>query len=192
MLAGMSQQENSAPSVSAPLTVFLSAVSTEFHKTDPQQPLSFRSYRDALREELSALGDIRVIVQEELHQGFGDLLSTLDRELSQCRLVIHLVGDMAGFPPVAAELRRLGVTRPEFLGAEPELKGAVGDGTGITYTQWELYLAFHHGLHHLVFCATPQTARSPLTAVTDEDRALQQRHLERITITGEHRTPFLD
>jgi hypothetical protein len=54
-----------------------------------------------------------VIVQEDLPPGFGDLLETLDHEIKRSLFVIHLVGDLAGFVPELAQLRKLRSRHPE-------------------------------------------------------------------------------
>jgi hypothetical protein len=62
--------------------VFLSAVSEEFHRPDDVPTNVFESYRDVLAQALCRCGGpFTVIVQEELAQGFGDLLQTLEDEI---------------------------------------------------------------------------------------------------------------
>jgi len=141
--------------------IFVSAVTNEFHKKPQQSPRSFASYRDVLKQAFRFLApEYEVIVQEDLQQGFGDLLETLDHEISRSLFFIHLVGDLAGFEPPPAVLRHLHSRHTDFLSDSPELRTAVGDGRGITYTQWEIYLAFHHGIGRLIFEAQPSDGQA--------------------------------
>ena len=65
-----------------PVVIFLSAVTREFHTPNPRDPRAFRSYRAALAESLDRIRQPHEIVsQENLAQGPGDLLDTLDREI---------------------------------------------------------------------------------------------------------------
>src|SRR5258708_4673938 len=112
-----------SPRETMPLvTVFLSAVSREFHEPDPENPRGFQSYRDVLAHALRRMGPaFSVIVQEDLAQGLGDLLATLDAEIQRSRIVVHLIGNLAGWGPSDAELRRLRGRHPALLEHEPEL-----------------------------------------------------------------------
>lgn len=173
--------------------IFLSAVSNEFHNAPPERRHLFQSYRDVLKQAFRILSpSYEVIVQEDLVQGLGDLLATLENEVARSLLVIHLVGDMAGFEPETAALRNLYRRRPDLLSEYPELKAEVGVGVGITYTQWELYLAFHHNKNRLVFEARPDAPRSPLFATAEADGVSQEAHRRRIEATGAHRGSFYD
>ena len=173
--------------------IFVSAVSNEFHKVPPESRHIFQSYRDIVKQAFHILAPhYEVIIQEDLPQGFGDLLETLDHEITRSLFVIHLVGDLAGFAPEPAPLRKLHTRHPDLLDCIPELRDAVGDGLGITYTQWELYLAFHHDRRRLIFEVQPGAPRSPLFASTLADQTSQTAHRRRIEATGAHRIPFQD
>ena len=196
------------------LSIFLSTVSKEFHDCDPDCRQAFVSYREILAESLRRIrqphtiadtGDllrrldpvaapdhVAVVSKENLSQGFADLLATLDREVAAATVVIRLVGDMAGIPPPKAALRVLLQAHPALLEHEPELRVSLGDFQDITYTQWELWLAFHHRKRRLVFIAAPTAPRSPLYAPDTASRRLQKRHRRRIELTGEHLTSFRD
>ncbi|MBX7206682.1 MAG: tetratricopeptide repeat protein [Verrucomicrobiaceae bacterium] len=182
-------------SVSATRAIFLSAVSQEFHRCPPENPRAFESYRFVLKAAFEKLAPhYEVIIQEDLAQGTTDLLKTLDDEIARSTLVVHLVGDLAGWKPEAACLRRLRERHGDrFLSAEPELKAALGDESTISYTQWEAYLAFHHQRPRvLVFTATAETRRSPLFEPDPTQRDSQERHRQRLGITGAHRADFTD
>ncbi|MBD3237807.1 MAG: tetratricopeptide repeat protein [Candidatus Eisenbacteria bacterium] len=173
--------------------IFVSAVSGEFHRSPEGQEPPFHSYRDALARAFRVLAPhFEVVLQEDLVVGTGDLLETLDLEISRALVLIHLVGDQAGWAPVASEVRRLHGRHPGFLADYPELRDAVGASEAIPYTQWEYYLALHHGVHRLIFDAQPGAPRSPEFAPGDADAALQDAHRKRIQISGGHRAPFHD
>ncbi|MEK6260372.1 MAG: tetratricopeptide repeat protein, partial [Planctomycetota bacterium] len=175
------------------VVVFLSAVSKEFHDSDPRQPQAFESYRYILERSLSRLGTgYQVIVQETLAQGFGDLLGMLDEEVGKSDVVVHLVGEMAGAIPQAVSLRRLREHHRDFLSHEPELAESIGEGHGISYTQWEFYLAVQHRQRRLAFLADPTAPRSPLKQSDDQQRASQAEHVRRLKLMGEHPEPFAD
>jgi tetratricopeptide (TPR) repeat protein len=109
--------------------IFVSAVSDEFHKVPPESRHNFQSYRDVVRQAFRILAPhYEIIVQEDLPQGFGDLLQTLDHEIARSLFVIHLVGDLAGFAPDSAPLRKLHTRHPDLLDCVPELRDAVGPG----------------------------------------------------------------
>lgn len=174
-----------------PVVVFLSAVSSEFHQSDPRRPLEFRSYRDALADAFRRAGvTFQIIVREELAQGPGDLLETLDTEIGRCNLVVHLIGDAAGVGPEPAAIRRLKERHPDFLDHEPELQVELGDLTGLSYTQLEIYLAFHYRCDRLVFLADAEAPQSPGFRFDPEQRASQDRHVGRLVNIAEHRESF--
>jgi tetratricopeptide (TPR) repeat protein len=172
--------------------IFISMVSSEFHSKDPDKPLAFESYRDVLSRSLRRqIPGCEVIVQEELKQSFGDLLHTLDREVEGCDVVIHVIGELAGAKPELAELRRLTERHPQFLDHEPELRHMLQSWEDISYTQWEVYLAYEHRKHQLVFIADPSAPRSPLRGLSADKPTNQQAHLFRMEKTGKHRSPCL-
>ncbi len=173
--------------------IFVSAVSNEFHKVPPDQRHLFNSYRDILKQAFRVVAPhYEVVVQEDLTQGFGDLLETLDHEIARSLFVVHLVGELAGTPPEPAPVQGLFARHPDLLAAFPDLQASIGGGAGITYTQWELYLAYHHGKRRLIFEASPDTARSPSFTRTQMDQSSQHAHRRRIESTGDHRGPFLN
>lgn len=169
---------------------FLSAVSSEFHHKDPERPMSFESYRDVLTRSLRRqIPGCEVIVQEELKQGYGDLLHTLDDEVRNSTVVVHLIGDVAGAEPTHEELRLLRQRHPDFLSHEPVLKASLAEADDISYTQWEAYLAFHYRRPRLVFSAEVDAPRSPRRQFSATALASQQAHFQRLQRTGEHHQP---
>lgn len=173
--------------------IFVSAVSNEFHNAPEGQRHLFTSYRDVLARAFRVLAPhYEVIVQEDLPQGFGDLLETLDHEIARSLIVIHLVGNLAGFAAPLAAAGKLQLQHRDLLASEPALKTLLAGAEGITYTQWELYLALHHQCRVLIFVAAPETVRSPLAGPVHEPEPSQRAHRARIETTGRHYGAFLD
>ena len=142
--------------------IFISAVSDEFHRVPPDCRHTFSSYRDVLKHAFRTLAPhYEIIVQEDLVQGLGDLLETLDDEVARSLIVVHLIGELAGHVPEPACVSSLHRRHPDFLFIAPELRQALGNETTISYTQWEIYLAFHHQKYRLIFEALPSAPRSP-------------------------------
>lgn len=111
-----------------------------------------------------------VKIQEEFRQTLEDTIDKLDGYIRQCAAVIHTVGQpgaIADPPAVAAFLKN----KSEFLSAHPELCGKLGDYSDLTYTQWEAFLALHHGVPLFVY-KTPEAA----------NQAGQKAHLDRLEL----------
>src|SRR5262249_4904964 len=89
-------------------------------------------------------------------------------------------------------IRKLHRRHPDLLESEPELRDSINDAHSVTYTQWEIYLAFHHQRHKLVFEALPETPRSPLCVPTHRDQISQGLHRWRPARAGAHRGHFAD
>jgi hypothetical protein len=147
--------------------LFVSCVSDEF-----------RSLRADLRLYLTR-ADCEVKVQEEFRQTPEDTVEKLDGYIRQCQAVIHLVGEQAGSiadpRAVAAFLKN----NPDFLSAHPEIRGQLGDCSDLTYTQWEAFLALHHGVPLFVYKA-PEAA----------NHAGQQTRLDRLKLGRRHAEEF--
>src|ERR1035437_5387720 len=123
------------------MKVLLSCVSSEF-----------RSYRQLLAAQLAALPKrgFEVKVQEEFQQGGFTLLDQLAAYVSECDLVIHLVGDACGARPTQKHVRamftHLRVPAPEPL-------------PNLSYTQWEYDLALRFDRRMFCYFATQETSR---------------------------------
>ena len=89
----------------ARVQIFLSTVSAEF-----------RSYRDALRHDLTR-PNVSVAVQEDFIVTGTETLDMLDDYIQQCDAVIHLVGDMTGALAQAPSLTVIRSRYPD-LGAK--------------------------------------------------------------------------
>ena len=148
--------------------VFLSTVSDEF-----------RSYRDQLRADLTR-HNVEVKVQEDFKDLGGDTLDKLDVYIAHCDAVVHLIGDMTGSKPGKSEQRALLAKYPDLAAHLPPLGEALAQGVGISYTQWEAWLALHHGKLLLTAKAEKTAIRGPKYAATPESSAAQVQHLARL------------
>src|SRR3954454_16026102 len=155
--------------------IFLSTVSDEF-----------RTYRDQLRNDLTR-HNVEVKVQEDFKDSGTGTLDNLDRYIASCDAVVHLVGDMTGAEANSASVQAIRSKYPELRDKLPPLGTALDEGAGISYTQWEAWLALYHGKMLLIAKATEgAAARGPNYAPTDASRAAQQAHLTRLQAVGRY------
>jgi hypothetical protein len=147
-----------------PNSVFVSCVSDEFEK--PGGP--FPGLRSDLRHYL-ARARCHMIVQEDFPQTHEDTVEKLAGIVSQSAAVLHLVGAVPGAVanPRAVAAFRAGTQ--DVLDGHPELKADLGDFAGVTYTQWEAYLALHYNVPLFVYA-------------TDKGDAAQATHLKRLRL----------
>jgi hypothetical protein len=147
------------PDRSASRRIFISTVSGEFERPGA----AFPGLRSKLRHYLAAAG-CDVMVQEDFRQTAGGTLEKLDAYIRDCDAVIHLVGKMPGHfadadspQDVPDYLAHIAAEPGErtFLDKQPELLAEFGDGSGISLTQFEAYMALHHGVKLFVY-KTPE------------------------------------
>ena len=141
--------------------IFISTVSGEFEKASA----AFPDLRSKLRHHLTA-ANCEVKVQEDFRQTPSGTLEKLDEYIRDCDAVIHLVGKMPGHladaespqdvPDYLAHIAAEPGGR-SFLDKQPELRADFGDGSGISLTQFEAYMALHHRVPLFVY-ATPDAA----------------------------------
>ena len=148
--------------------IFLSTVSDEF-----------RRYRDLLRSDLTR-HNVEVKVQEDFRDLGGETLDKLDIYIAHCDAVVHLVGEMTGAYPGERGLSALLAKRPDLPTKLPPLTAALEDGVGVSYTQWEAWLALYHGKLLLIAKAAETAERGPQYAPTDASRTAQDAHLARL------------
>ncbi len=121
--------------------IFVSAASKEF-----------RSLRERLAASLQQAG-FEIEHQNIFPQTSADTVRTLADLLKDCCLVIHLVNHQLG--SVANELALTdllhSIPAEDFLPKHPELRKALGDLSGITYTQWEAFFALHFGVPKFLY-----------------------------------------
>ena len=153
--------------------VFISCVSDEFEKAGGPFP----GLRGQLRAYL-ARTRCNVRVQEDFPQAAVDTVQKLADEIRPRAVVIHLVGERPGAIAHAAAVAEYLKGEPGFLSQHPDLRAALGDFSGISYTQWEALIALHHGIALLVYA-------------TDK-AAAQQAHLDLLQLGRRHATPIAD
>ncbi len=144
--------------------IFLSTVSDEF-----------RIYRDLLRADLTR-HNVEVKVQENFKDLGGNTLDKLDVYIAKCDAVVHLVGHMTGAAAGAREVAALFAKYPGLTADLPP----VGSGDGISYTQWEAWLALYHRKDLFMVEAAANAERGPTYAPTEASRAAQAAHLMRL------------
>ncbi len=148
--------------------LFLSCVSDEFG-----------TYRDELRRKLTR-PNVEVKIQEDFKLLGGDTLKMLEDYIAQCEAVVHFVGDMAGSTPAPATVDDLLTRRPD-LAARLADKGVGREAlAGLTYTQWEAWLAIGFGKNLLIVEPADGVAPGPAFQPTDASRASQALHLKRL------------
>jgi hypothetical protein len=148
--------------------IFLSTVSDEF-----------RRYRDLLRSDLTRR-NVEVKVQDDFKDLGGETLDKLDVYIAHCDAVVHLVGDMAGTYPGKRGSSALLAKHPDLPTKLPPLSAALNGGVGVSYTQWEAWLALYHGKLLLIARAAETAEREPQYAPTGETRTAQDAHLARL------------
>ena len=129
--------------------IFLSIVSDEF-----------RAYRDQLRADLTR-HNVEVKVQEDFKDLGGDTLDKLDVYIAHCDGVVHLAGDMTGSAPGESALGALRAKYPDLAVKLPPLGDALRNGSGVSCTQWEAWLALYHGKPLFIAKATDSAERGP-------------------------------
>ncbi len=146
------------------IAIFMSSVSAEF-----------AGYREGLERDLDR-HNVHVKIQEKFNDLGGYTLEKLDTYVRHCDAVVHLVGDMCGATPGAAQREELYAACPGLLARFP----ALGDGADVTYTQWEAWLALYHRKKLLIAKAKKRAPRGKKYAPTDATRASQAAHLARL------------
>ncbi len=147
--------------------VFISCVSDEFEKASAPFP----GLRGQLRAYL-ARTRCNVRVQEDFPQAAVDTLKKLADEIRPRAVVIHLLGENPGAIAHPAAVTEYLKAEPDFLAQHPALRNALGDFSGISYTQWEAYIALHHAIPLLVYATDKAVA--------------QQTHLDHLKLGRRH------
>jgi hypothetical protein len=161
-----------------PISVFLSTVSDEF-----------RAYRDQLVHDLTR-HDVAVKVQEDFKDLGGDTLDKLYVYIADCHAVVHLVGDMTGAASGEREQQALLAKHSDLPQKLPPLGDALNAGATLPYTQWEAWLALYQDNQLYIAKAHKDAPRGPNYAPTEESRAIQAAHLERLRVAGRYPLAF--
>ncbi|HYF35547.1 MAG TPA: SUMF1/EgtB/PvdO family nonheme iron enzyme [Prosthecobacter sp.] len=102
--------------------------------------------------------------------------------------MIHLVGSAAGFGAKPQEVEDFLRTRPDFLAQRPALRAALGDCNGISYTQWEAFMALDRGVP--LFVADDTFERPAGFLAEAAEIRSQELHLQRLREAGVDRGSF--
>jgi hypothetical protein len=140
----------------------------------------FGAYRDQLRGDLTR-HNVEVKVQEDFKDYGGVTLDKLDLYIGSCDAVVHLVGDMSGSEAKSASVASILAKYPDLVKKLPPLREPLGRGLGISYTQWEAWLALYHSKALLIAKADAAALRGPRYSPTPASRAAQATHLARTT-----------
>jgi hypothetical protein len=92
--------------------------------------------------------------------------------------VVHLVGDMTGSAPSEQDISALLAKHPDIRDKLAPLGEALSNDVGVSYTQWEAWLALYHGKLLLIAKAEDSAARGPKYVPTDA--SAQAVHLTRL------------
>ena len=128
-------------------------------------------------------------IQEDFKALGGDTLQMLAEYVEQCEAVVHFVGDMAGSTPAASSVDDLLRRRPELETRLSE-KGLGQDALlGLTYTQWEAWLAIGFDKDLLIVEPDEGAARGPTYTPTDASRAAEAQHVKRLRAINRYPGP---
>jgi len=159
------------------LRLFLSTVSSEFGE-----------FRQKLAGYLSC-PHRGIVIQEGLSSRGTPTLMVLDDHIRESDVVVHVIGDLTGGVPVPASVDALKLRYPDLAKPLPCLAALLQQpDPGLSYTQWEAYLALYH--RKRLFRAVPatdaprearyETLKGDQFDEFERQRAVQQQHLDRL------------
>lgn len=167
--------------------LFLSAVSSEFE-----------SYRKLLAQDLKR-PTLDVAVQEDFIVTDGTTLQKLDDYIRACDGVVHVIGKGTGAVPEAVAVQKLLTAYPDFATRVPVLASLLAQADpGISYTQWEAWLAIYHQRPLFIYrptdfdlavCQCPRETRFVHDPAQEQ---LQKQHYRRLCDMGHDRGQFLN
>lgn len=167
--------------------LFLSAVSNEFE-----------AYRSLLAGDLKR-PTLDVAVQEDFGVIDGTTLQKLDTYIRACDGVVHLIGKAVGAIPETITVQALLARYPDLPDKLPPLAAALAlPDSGISYTQWEAFLAIYHQRPIFVYRPTDfdlahcDCPRAPRFAQDAAQEQAQREHYARIRALGRDRGQFRD
>jgi hypothetical protein len=149
--------------------IFVSAVSDEF-----------RNYRAQLRHDLTR-HNVEVKVEEDFKALGSVTLDELDKYITNCDAVVHLVGEMTGATAKSESITFMLAKYPDLPDRFPPLRQPLADGRAISYTQWEAWLALYHRKPLVIARADDAAPRAPQYEPTDDSRAAQKEHRDRLS-----------
>ena len=100
--------------------------------------------------------------------------------------MVHLVGGMTGSEPGEQALGALRAKYPDLADKLPPLGEALRNGSGVSYTQWEAWLALYHGRLLFIAEAADSAKRGPKYLPTDASRAARAKHLSHLKTMGRY------
>ncbi|MGE0144728.1 MAG: NB-ARC domain-containing protein [Planctomycetota bacterium] len=159
--------------------IFLSMVSSEF-----------RDHRELLAQDLER-AQIEVATQERWGVLGSTTLDKIDTFLQQCDAVIHVIGNETGASPTTVSVQQL-LSKHQRLAhwLTQQLGLAERALIGISYTQWEAYLALFHGVPLYIYLPeVPSLAESFEDAATPTIPS-QSAHLARLKQLDRDRGTF--
>ena len=119
-------------------------------------------------------------VQEDFKDLGSVTLDELDAYIAACDAVVHLVGEMTGAAAKAESTRAIVSKYHDIIDKLPPLREPLVNRVDISYTQWEAWLALYHDKLLQIAKAHDEAPRGPRFASTEESRAAQRAHLERL------------
>jgi|GEM_PF-1649588 len=152
--------------------IFISAVTDEFEAANAR----FANLRTRLSGYLRR-ADCDVKTQEDFRQFSSGTLDKLDKYVSTCAAVLHLVGNVLGYVPDKREVEEFLAKNGGLLLKIPEFEKERGDIFALSYTQWEAIIAMCRGIPLYVYATSHEDPR-------------QQKHLQRLRAMGRYAESF--
>jgi WD40 repeat protein/serine/threonine protein kinase len=149
--------------------------------------LEFRAYRDELATNLAQPG-VELRRQEDFVNAGQTTLEKLDDYIRTCDAVIHLVGHATGASPESAEVAAMLARLPDFV-AKLGL-AELFPSPGLSYTQWEAWLALYYGKPLALYRAADVAQREAGFAPDSQQQQRQQQHWQRLERLGRDRKEF--
>ena len=157
--------------------VFLSCVTNEFG-----------SYRKLISDHLIESGAVEIEKQETFRASGEQTLIMLDDYIRSCDYVVHIVGNQTGGIPNAANRKPI-IERYTYSQLHERLGLSKADIDGLSYTQWEAWLAVLHDRKILICTPEEHAVRDYSLRVEDstgEQAAHMSRHLQMLRKTGRY------
>jgi tetratricopeptide (TPR) repeat protein len=165
--------------------LFLSAVSSEFE-----------SHRQLLAQDLKR-PNLDVAEQKDFVVSGETTLQKLDDYIKHCDAVVHLIGKATGAVAEPPAVKALLGRYPDLAEKIPALAECLSkDDPGISYTQWETYLAIYHERPIFIYRVEDfddpnrTCPRSDRFVYNAEEEKSQRSHFDRISDLGRDRGEF--
>jgi hypothetical protein len=158
----------------------------------------FATYRELLARDLRH-PKLDVAVQEDFGVGGGTTLEKIDVYIRSCDGVIHLIGKSTGSAPEEAAVATLLAKYPDLSSRLPPLSSRLSQPQpGISYSQWEAYLAIYHKRPLFVYRPTDfeltalSVPRGAHFVYSAEEEHSQREHYRCIGELGHDRGQFIN